>query len=193
MNLTIAEVNSSSIHVYEYLYSDVFAHVMYYVVLVTVLIFGPLLCIPIVLYETFGGDRQKRTIINRLSSFIFSGIALQSCIWSILRILRDIFGLFYDHQITPVIIVSQAIALSNLYLLTEITILRFLYIVVWKRMKMINDEFWNVILTVSTNLMVTYFAASAHLCGDNSNNMDQIIDITHYKEQRYIGKHSSIS
>ena len=66
----------------------------YYVLLLIILIIGPFLCVTIVLYENFGSDRQKRTIINRLSSHAFLNIAISSFIWSIIRIIRDNVGLY---------------------------------------------------------------------------------------------------
>ena len=96
MNDRSVDINMNSTDLYEYMYGANCPHTMYYVVLVLIFILGPVLCIPIVLYEMYGGDRQKRTIINQLFSRVFLNIAIQSCIWSIIRLLRDVFGLLSD-------------------------------------------------------------------------------------------------
>ena len=168
------------------MYDNHTSHMLYYSVLVSILVLGPLLCLMIVLYERYGGDRQKRTIINRLSSLIFTNIALQSCICSILRIMRDNFGVLPSHITNNIGLISQTLRMSSLLFFTELTIFRFLYIVVWKRMKAIQDDFWDLVLTSSTFLMAMYFSLSLHLCGDQTYDMGQLIDITEYKEKRYI-------
>ena len=162
------------------------SYTLYYIVLVVILVVGPLICFPIVLYERYGGDRQKRTIINRLSSLIFTNIALQSCIWSILRIIRDIFGLLPSHITNIIALFSHTIRISTLLFITELTIFRFLYIVVWRRMKTIEDNFWDFVLTISTLLVSVYFTLSIRLCGSHTYDMGYIVDIAQYEENRYV-------
>ena len=170
---------------YEYLYGDPFSRIVYYFWIALVLLLGPLACTTIVLYERFGADSQKRTIINRLSSLFFTNIAIQSIIWSILRILRDSVGLLPTHLITPVILVSVSIKLSSLLFITEFTVLRFMYIVVWKRMRTINDDFWSMVLAISTYLVAIYLAILVCLGRNNRFDMGNIVDLTPYEETRF--------
>ena len=186
------EVNSSSINVYQYLYGDTLSCIIYYAVIVLVLVVGPLLCTGIVLYERFGADSHKRTILNRLSSFFFINFAIQSIIWSILRILRDTIGLLPSHLVTPILAFSHNLSLSSLLFITEVTVLRFMFIVVWKRMKAINDEFWGAMCFVSTHMISMFFVFSVSLVGDHGYDMSTFIDVTvrntdeTKKETRYI-------
>ena len=185
-NFTDPERNNSSPKIYEYMYDDHVSYIIYYCVLILILVVGPLLCFPIVLYERYGGDRQKRTIINRLCSLIFTNIAFQSCNWSMLRIMRDIFGLLPTHITNIVALISNTVELSSLLFVTELTMFRFLYIVVWRRMKTIEDDFWNFVLTMSTFLVALFFSLSVHICGGQTYGMGHIVDVTEHKETRYI-------
>ena len=178
-------LTTSSEILYEYLYGDSFSRIIYYFGIAIVLLLGPLSCTAIVLYERFGADSQKRTIINRLSSLFFTNIAIQSIIWSILRILRDSLGLLPTHLITPVILVSHSIKLSTMLFITEITVLRFMYIVVWKRMRTLNDDFWGIVLAISTYLVAIYLAISVFLTRNNTYNMGNVVALTNYEETRY--------
>ena len=180
------EMNNSPINIYEYMYGDHHSYIIYYSAIVLILVAGPSLCLTIVLYERFGGDRQKRTIINRLCSLIFTNIAIQSCIWSILRIMRDMFGLLPAHIINVVGLFSMIVENSTLFFVTELTLFRFLYIVVWRRMKTIEDDFWNVVLTASTYLIAIWMALAFHLCVGPRYDLNQIVDVTQYEDKRYV-------
>ena len=172
------EMDNITIAIYEYLYKANFASsVFYYILLLIILIFGPFLCVTIVVYENFGSDRQKRTIINRLSSHVFSNIAINSFIWSILRIIRDNVGLL-SHSLTASInSLSAVVWISSTLFITELVIFRFLYIVVWRRMKEINDEFWHYILLLSNILISITFAVGNYLCGHTGYDKVMIVDV----------------
>ena len=168
LNVSNYIVNISSTEIYDHLYGNTFSYVIYCIVLGLILFVGPLLCLSIVLYERFGGDRQKRTIMNRLTSIIFTNIAFQSVIWSILRIVRDVFGLLPPHIFRIVTFVPQICVMSTLLFVTELTVFRFLYVVVWRRMKTIEDDFFEVVLTLSTLLIAAFFILSKYTFGDES-------------------------
>ena len=174
------------------MYGNITLCVTYYFGLALVLILGPLLSLTIVFYERFGADRQKRTIINRLLSIIFIHIAMQSCIWSVFRLVRGTVGLLEDDSIVLIILFSQVLTTSSLFFSTEVTILRFLYIVVWRRMKTINDDFWNVVLMISTYAFSVFYSSSTCFVGGHSYNADKISDITFYKDSRYEEKVNSL-
>ena len=177
-SLRSEEMEKITIAIYEYLYKANFASsFFYYILLLIILIFGPFLCVTIVVYENFGSDRQKRTIINRLSSHVFSNIAINSFIWSILRIIRDNVGLL-SHSLTASInSLSAVVWISSTFFITELVIFRFLYIVVWRRMKEINDEFWHYILLLSNILISITFAVGNYLCGHTGYDKVMIVDV----------------
>ena len=177
---THTEMPHTSNIIYGYLYGDVVPRISYYVVLALILFMGTLISIAIVLYEHFGADSQKRTIINRLCSLIFSNIAINSCIWTILRILRDILGLLPTPITTWAFFVYKTISVSTILFATELTIFRFLYIVIWKRMKTINDEFWIRVLAMSTYFIASYVCLGTFLLG-HPFTLGDIIDVAHFE------------
>ena len=177
-SLRSEEMEKITIAIYEYLYKANFASsLFYYILLLIILIFGPFLCVTIVVYENFGSDRQKRTIINRLSSHVFSNIAINSFIWSILRIIRDNVGLLSHSLAASINSISAVVWISSTFFITELVIFRFLYIVVWRRMKEINDEFWHYILLLSNILISITFAVGNYLCGHTGYDKVMIVDV----------------
>ena len=177
-SLRSEEMEKITIAIYEYLYKSNFAcSLSYYVLLLIILIFGPFLCVTIVVYENFGSDRQKRTIINRLSSHVFSNIAINSFIWSILRIIRDNVGLLSHSLAASINSISAVVWISSTFFITELIIFRFLYIVVWRRMKEINDEFWHYILLLSNIFVSISFAVGNYLCGHTGYDKVVIVDV----------------
>ena len=177
-SLRSEEMEKITIAIYEYLYKANFASsLFYYILLLIILIFGPFLCVTIVVYENFGSDRQKRTIINRLSSHVFSNIAINSFIWSILRIIRDNVGLLSHSLAASINSISAVVWISSTLFITELVIFRFLYIVVWRRMKEINDEFWHYILLLSNILISITFAVGNYLCGNTGYDKVMIVDV----------------
>ena len=185
-NLTInydiqRDIDEVSIQIYEYLYGNAVSHVCYYGLLTLTFIVGPLLCSTIVFYEHFGADSQKRTIINRLCSVIFSNITICSIIWSIVRILRDALGLLPTHLVRMTYFCLETIGLSTVLFATELAIIRFLYIVIWKHMKTINDEFWMRFVAISTYLIALHLVLPRYLSVEGVFEVGEIIQIMHYE------------
>ena len=177
-SLRSEEMEAITIAVYEYLYNtNIACSLFYYILLLIILIIGPFLCVTIVLYENFGSDRQKRTIINRLSSHAFLNIAISSFIWSIMRIIRDNVGLLSHSLAESITVLSVVVWISATFFITELVIFRFLYIVVWRRMKEINDEFWHSILLLSNTLISINFAIGNYLCGHSGYDKMSMIDV----------------
>ena len=77
--------------IYDYIYGDIPSRISYYIVIFLIVTVGSFLSLTIVIYENFGADPMKRTIINRLHSLIFSNLVIQFWIWGIFRILRDLY------------------------------------------------------------------------------------------------------
>ena len=172
------QMDHFSEEIYNYLYGQLISRMAYYLVLGIVVVFGPFLGMLMVLFERFGADSQKRTIINRLCSFVFINISIMSFTWSTLRILRDNFGLLTSKIFDPLAIIYLWLSLSTSLFITEITVFRFLYIVVWRRMKVINDEFWTTVLSKSTYLTVFYVSVMCYvLGGPGSFHTGQIVNV----------------
>ena len=172
------ECDSDSNAIYEYLYGDVTSYIMYYAVIVVSVIVVPLLCISIVLYERFGADTQKRTILNRILSFILLNVTILSLFWGVLRIVRDSIGLLPSGSVTWLFFFWKSIGHSTLLFASELAIFRFLFIVVWKRMKAINDEFWMCVLAMSTYVIAFYTLLTEYLIGAGLEGNTGIINVT---------------
>ena len=86
-NLTGAE-NTELL--YQYLYGDVSGKIVLYSNIVISSLVGPILMIGIVIFEMFGGDSQKRTIVNRLLSALLINTAIWSFLSGIIKTSRDL-------------------------------------------------------------------------------------------------------
>ena len=78
---------------YQYLYGDVSGKMVLYSNIIVSSLVGPILMIGIVIFEMFGGDSQKRTIVNRLSSGLLINAAIWSFLLGITKASRDVIGL----------------------------------------------------------------------------------------------------
>ena len=172
---SIKQIEMIAEEVYNYLYGDLIYRVFYFFVIGVVLIFGPILCTTMVLFEQFGADSQKRNILNRLCSYVFVNASILSFLWSLLRILRDSFGLLNWNLFYPISIIFGWLNLSCIMFITEITVFRFFYIVVWKRMKVIDDEFWTSVASKSTYLAIFYIILLYHVMGGKGYDTGQFI------------------
>ena len=164
--------------IYDYIYGDFPSRVSYYIVIFIIVTVGTFLSLTIVIYENFGADPMKRTIINRLDSFIFSNLVITFWIWGLFRILRDLYGLLPSEKLTFVLFTTQSIGVSSVLFTTERTIFQFLYVVIWKSVRPINDEFWVKFLAISSYSVAFFSCSIAHFCGRGSSwDQGQIIDI----------------
>ena len=96
--------------IYEYIYGDFPSRVSYYIVIFLIVTVGSFLSLTIVIYENFGADPMKRTIINRLDSFIFSNLVITFWIWGVFRILRDLYDIFQLYAVTFFFIETSLLA-----------------------------------------------------------------------------------
>ena len=164
--------------IYDYIYGDFPSRVSYYIAIFLIVTVGSFLSLTIVIYESFGADPMKRTIISRLHSLIFSNLVITFWIWGLFRILRDLYGLLPSEKLTFVLCITQSIGVSSVLFTTERTIFQFLYIVIWKSVRQINDEFWVKFLAVSSYSVAFFSCSIAHFCGRGSSwDQGQIIDI----------------
>ena len=169
MNITLEETNNSispSVsstdielnRLHEYLYGGLCGKMGYYMLMFIYHIIGPILLSGVVIYETFGGDPQKRNVLNRLLSLCCINYILAICLLGICRVWRELFGLIDVQIMTWIEGFGQIFILSVIFFFNEMTILRFLYIVVWKRVRVFDDRFWTLflcILTYSWSLCLT--------------------------------------
>ena len=113
-------------------------------------IFGPILTSGIICFERKGGDPQKRNVINRL----FSMALLNQIIFSILvgscRVWRMIFGLISVDAMFWIDFFGYIFCTNFVLFMNEMTILRYLHIVVWKRVRGLDDGFWAFFLSAAT-------------------------------------------
>ena len=78
---------------YNYLYGDIEWKIILYTTIFLIMFVGPILMFGIVVFEIFGGDSQKRTIINRLLSGFLINAAIFGIMIGVSRIVRDCYGL----------------------------------------------------------------------------------------------------
>ena len=78
---------------YEELFGDPTAKFAQIVLLTLTHLIAPILLSGIIAYEKYGGDSQKRNIINRLQTLGVASIIMGSVIHGIALILRELFGL----------------------------------------------------------------------------------------------------
>ena len=147
---------------HEELYGGPTASLSYMLLLVANHIIGPILLGGIIAYQRYGGDPQKRNIINRLQSFGLTNLIMCTTIQGIERMAREIFGLI-DFDVMIWVECLLCIFLCNAILFfSEMSVLQFLYIVVWKRVKALNDEFWACFVIGTTNAVSIWVVLVDH-------------------------------
>ena len=161
MNGSLVETNNSVLlsvptadfelnAVHEYLYGGLWGKIGYYFIIFICHIIGPILLSGIIIFETFGGDPQKRNVINRLLSLCCTNAILLVSLNGVCKVWRDLFGLIYVEVMIWIEGFGQILVINVLFFFNEMTILRFLYIVVWKRVKGFDDRFWTLFLCILT-------------------------------------------
>ena len=126
-------------------------------------IIGPILLSGIIAYEKYGGDPQKRNIINRLQSMSIASLIITTEIFGIVKTLREIFGLIDFNVMIWIECLFCMFFCNALLFFAEMSVLHLLYIVVWKRVKAINDELWACFLAITTNLVSIWVVLVDHI------------------------------
>ena len=168
--------NQSEI-LYDYLYGDMFGKTILYVSILLSSLIGPFLMLGIVIFEMFGGDSQKRTILNRLLSSILINGAILSMMFGICRVGRDVVGPFDYNTALFIRISASFFKLAAYFFYNTLTICRFLFIVVWKRMKGIQDKFWAYFLCILAYVLSFWYITERILSGFHPND-DLLINLT---------------
>ncbi len=129
---------------------------------------GNPLCLAIWSYERYGGDPQKRTIINRLmGDLVRQGILINVTGLATFTI-RLAFGpvpTFVAHAFYYVS--NQAMTISVLFSLNEMAMLKLLSIFAWKRLPPINEEFFGLFLMMMNHSIALLFALYGRMGGSN--------------------------
>ena len=141
---------------YEELFADPTAKCSHIFLLIVIHIIGPILLSGIITYEKYGGDPQKRNIINRLQSIGIASLIIRTEIHGIVIILRETFGLIDLSIIIWIECLFCMFVCNALLFFAEMSVIHLLYIVVWKRVKSIDDEFWACFL-ISTTTVVSFW------------------------------------
>ena len=144
---------SLMVEYHHYLYGSTISKIGLYLAHFAISFIGPLLSFGIVLYENFGGDRQKRNIMNQLLSGFIITCFVPNTIFSICKIWFDLFGLIDATTMSILVGFCYFVFMNAFGYINELNLLRFMYIVKWKRIKVINDQFWFQILFVSNALI----------------------------------------
>ena len=145
------------------MYGSLSSRIGYYALLIISHIVAPVLLAGMVAYEKRGGDPQKRNIINRLQSIAITNQILFTLIVGLVRFWREGFGLI-DLDVMIWIDCFACILLYNLIItFDEMTIIQFFYIVVWKRVKRIDDEFWACSISVMTTGVSIWLSFAVHI------------------------------
>ena len=150
---TILPNATTNIELHNYhddLFQSIPAKISYYVFVFITHVIGPTLMAGIISFEKWGGDSQKRNVINRLFSYALANLLVFTCLIGICRMWRDSVGVI-DSKIMIWIECFGYISVTNFLLFTnQMAVLKYLYIVVWKRVKELDDGFWGFYLSTVT-------------------------------------------
>ena len=155
--------------IYEFLYADIEGKIILYISIFFTFLIGPILMLGIVTFEMFGGDSQKRTIINRLLSGFLGNAAVFGFMMGVSRIIRDGYGLV-DSRLGMCIQFTCMVLRNSAYLYyCNLTIWRFLFIVVWKRMRGVQDDFFSIFITLSIYVFCVWVNVAKIVVGFDPN------------------------
>ena len=154
---------------YEYLYGGTQGQLLLHSSTFLFSFVGPILMFGIVIFEMFGGDSQKRTIVNR----ILSELLIITALWSILvgttRIARNVFGLLEFDAAMFLRLLTVFFRISIYIFYNLLTISRFLFIVVWRRMRGVQDKFWILLFNIATYSISFWSVICIYILGSDPN------------------------
>ena len=161
MNYSSEKMNQSelSLNSTEYLQIDSFhvylnqhlaAKISYYFLLLVIHILGPILILGIISFERKEGDPQKRNVINRLFSMALINAILLCILIGGCRTWGIMIGLISSNTMFWIEFFGYILCNNVMLFMNEMTILRYLHIIVWKRVKDLDDEFWAFVLSITT-------------------------------------------
>ena len=186
-NLTV-NLNQTGELLYEYMYGGIGGHLILYSSTFLFSFVGPILMLGIVIFEMYGGDSQKRTIVNRLLSAILINTAIWSVLMGIIKIVRSAIGLI-DYDLAMFLRLSSIFLRISIFIFYDILMLsRFLFIVVWRRMRGVQDKFWMLFLAITTYAISFWFVGCIYMTGIHPNS-GRMLSLTKASDQNETVKH----
>jgi uncharacterized membrane protein YobD (UPF0266 family) len=135
-------------------------------------IIGNGLLVVIIMYEKFGMDPQKRTTINQLLSKICGMLIMTNLTIFPVMVIRTLFGPQSELVGSWIYHAMSFSRTYNFFTLTEMIILKCLYMFFWSRMAMLDDTlvaqfigWWNVMicsLSIFTRLYISEYHTNTH-------------------------------
>ena len=154
---------------YNYLYGDIEWKIILYTTIFLIMFIGPILMFGIVVFEIFGGDSQKRTIINRLLSGFLINAAIFGIMIGVSRIVRDCYGLVDSRLGLFIRVARMNVKIACYMFFFCLTIWRYLFIVVWKRMRGVQDNFFSTFISLSIYAFSAWFTVAKLTIGFHPN------------------------
>ena len=173
---------------YKQLYGGTGGQILFYSSTCLFSFFGPILMFGIVIFEMFGGDSQKRTIVNRLLSEILINTALWSILVGATRIARNVFGLLEIDVAMFVRLLTVFLRIAIYIFYNLLTISRFLFIVVWRRMRGVQDRFWMLFFIIATYSIAFWSVSCIYMLGGHPN-IGLMFSIAKVSEQNETSEH----
>ena len=133
-----------------YLNEHLEAKISYYFLLFVTHIFGPILISGIISFERKGGDPQKRNVINRLFSMALTNAVVFCTLIGCCRSWGIMIGLISSNAMFWIECFGYIICNNVIMFMNQMTILRYLHIIVWKRVKDLDDGFLALMLSNAT-------------------------------------------
>ncbi len=129
------------------------------------LVFGNLLYLLIIDFEHYGGDPKKRTVINRLSSFMCWNLMAHIFIPSSVAQYHLIFGPV-GNTLGTIHIATRVILGLNCFLsIAEQMIIKCLMVFKWKSVSIICDEYFGIFLSLFNTITSLIFTISLVFLG----------------------------
>ena len=121
-------------------------------------------CFAIIHYEYYGGDPQKKTILNRL----YSMMAFTTFLWNTFLpnvvACRLIFGPLSHLAVKMLFVIPKAAFLIIfLLILSEMMLIRTLAQCYWKRVPPLDDSFFNMMLGILNFLLGFFFSLLSNM------------------------------
>ena len=140
--------------IYNRFYDSPSANAIVYLTIGITHFMGPMLSFGIIMYESYGGDPQKRNIMNQLLSRTLINFSIGSILMGLCRLWGNVFGPANLEVASCIFAAIEVMSIAGILFFNQQTIFRYLYIVVWKRMRVVEDEFWIHFLTILNYMIV---------------------------------------
>ena len=165
MSNVTSEFDEKSELLYTYFYGNMEQKIILYITLFLTSVIGPILGFGIIIFEKFGGDSQKRPIVNMLFSASLLNFSMMGVMMGILRVTRDIFGILdFYYFVIIILLLQRGFKFAAFIFYTLLIITQYLHIVIWKRMRGVKDKFWCPFLNSSTYL-ISFMLVCFTVCG----------------------------